>query len=67
MLNVTLPVPNRPGLVPGAKVPPFCTVTALLIVPVPFSVVPAATVTLDVPSNEPFTVNVPALSAVAPV
>ncbi len=65
LVNVSVP-----GLLPGAKVPPACTVTAPPIVPEAAKVAPLATVVVVAP-NEPVpptpTINVPALTFVAPV
>src|SRR5262249_57294425 len=53
-----------PGELPGANVPPLMIVVAPTV-PVPASVAPEFTVTAEL-AIEPFTVSVPALTAVAP-
>ena len=67
LANDTLPVFKMPGELPGATVPPLFTVKefALLIVPLPPSVVPPVTVTFEV--IEPFTNSLPASIVVLPV
>ncbi|MCY1271196.1 hypothetical protein D9M68_247820 [compost metagenome] len=60
-----------PGLAPGDRVPPLCTVRVLLdaaakMLPVPLSVAPEATVTAEVADRSPVTRSVPALTLVAP-
>ncbi len=64
--NVTLPptFSAAPGCV-AAAVAPFCT-TRPPTVPVPVSVAPLCTVTVDWPS-EPLTARVPALTVVGPL
>ena len=59
------PSVSVPGLWPGASVPPFCTVTNPLIVPMPDSVALAWTVT--VLSRLPSTISVPPATVVVPV
>ena len=61
-----LPVCSVPGLAPGARKPPFATVTAPTV-PVPPSVAPPLTVTALAAAIEPLTSSVPALTVVAPV
>ena len=59
----SVPIP----LLPGAKVPPSCTLVGLRIRPVPLSValVPTESRALLVPM-EPLTTSVPALTVVGP-
>jgi hypothetical protein len=53
-----------PGELPGANVPPLLIVVAPTV-PVPASMAPLFTVTGEL-AIEPFTISVPALTAVAP-
>ncbi len=53
-----------PGELPGAKVPPLKIVVAPTV-PMPASVAPLFTVTAEL-AIAPFTMSVPALTAVAP-
>ncbi len=64
-LSASEPSVSVPGLLPAASAPPLCTVTLLLIVPVPESVPPPPTVTAVLVSF-PFTLSVPEATVVAP-
>ena len=58
-------VVNTPVVSPGANVPPACTDTPAVLVPVPRSVAPEATVTAE--AKAPSTASTPPFTAVAPV
>ncbi len=67
-LTVSVPAP----LSPGDRVPPLCTLSVCVealanTLPVPPSVPPDATVTLEVAPRVPSTCRVPALTVVEPV
>ncbi len=64
--SVRLPTVSRPGLLPGASVPPEFTIIAPLMLPEPPRVPPEFTVTAELVS-EPFIASVPPETVVAPL